>query len=232
MPDIITCEFPGCDNPIRTKTYCNGHRLQYQRGQELRPLRRRGRPADPCTVEGCARMQEGIDGLCSPHKRQIQRTGRTKRVRPIDASPTNRFWWYANSEDRDGCWEWTGMVNDQGYGIIPIGGKHHRAHRFSWEIHHGPIPEGAVLDHFRCYNRRCVNPEHLRMTDKLHNCQNRAAATSKSGYRNVYGTPSGRFSVMMRANHQAYYGGTFDTAEQADERARELRQQVMPGAQW
>jgi hypothetical protein len=35
-----------------------------------------------------------------------------------------------------------------------------QAHRYSYRIHHGPIPKGAVIHH-RCFNKRCVNPNHL-----------------------------------------------------------------------
>lgn len=59
-----------------------------------------------------------------------------------------------------GCWLWTaGGYN--GYGDFSIGGrKHITAHRFSYELYRGPIPDGLVLDHL-CRNRSCVNPDHL-----------------------------------------------------------------------
>ena len=59
-----------------------------------------------------------------------------------------------------GCWEWTACLHDGGYGLLNVGGRMVRAHRFSYELHVGPIPDGLVLDHL-CRNRACCNPEHL-----------------------------------------------------------------------
>ena len=63
----------------------------------------------------------------------------------------------------DGCWEWTATLTRKGYGTLHLGGRagrHHLAHRVSYELHVGPIPEGLTIDHL-CRNRGCVNPAHL-----------------------------------------------------------------------
>jgi hypothetical protein len=62
-----------------------------------------------------------------------------------------------------GCWEWLLYRTYQGYGSISAGrggAVYNRAHRESWRLVHGPIPEGMVIDHL-CRNKGCVNPEHL-----------------------------------------------------------------------
>jgi len=59
-----------------------------------------------------------------------------------------------------GCWAWTAATDDHGYGILRIEGKNVRAHRVSWELHVGPIPDGLRVLH-RCDNPPCTNPNHL-----------------------------------------------------------------------
>lgn len=74
-------------------------------------------------------------------------------------SAAERFW--RKVKKSDGCWEWTGTKNSRGYGMFtPTPGKRVLAHRFSWEMENGRIPDGLFGCH-RCDNPGCVRPDHL-----------------------------------------------------------------------
>lgn len=58
------------------------------------------------------------------------------------------------------CYEWTGGVTNKGYGKLKINGKTMLAHRVSWIIENGPIPNNLWVLH-RCDNPLCTRAEHL-----------------------------------------------------------------------
>lgn len=65
------------------------------------------------------------------------------------------------SVDESGCWLWTAYIDQKGYGVFGVTRRDlYKAHRYSYQMHIGEIPEGKQLDHL-CRVRHCVNPAHL-----------------------------------------------------------------------
>lgn len=140
-----------------------------------------------CSVSGCARTVDAR-GWCAGHYRRWRLTGDVGADQPLaarDYSPfVERFW--AKVSKGDGCWEWQGIVSDQGYGRFPLprnGGpsRQVQAHRVAYELSVGVIPDGLVLDHL-CRNRRCVNPDHL---EPVTNAENVLRGISPIGQNHV-----------------------------------------------
>lgn len=80
------------------------------------------------------------------------------RGRAMTSAYMERFW--DKVETGDGCWLWTGAQRRQGYGSFWDGERQASAHRLSYAMRYGGIPDGLCVLH-RCDTPRCVNPSHL-----------------------------------------------------------------------
>ncbi len=69
-----------------------------------------------------------------------------------------------------GCWEWAGGHNEDGYSLMFTGVVVESAHRVSYVLTHGEIPDTYVVDH-TCQNHGCVNPGHLTAITNKRNMQ-------------------------------------------------------------
>lgn len=74
-----------------------------------------------------------------------------------------RFMSKVTPEPNTGCWLWVGQTTGESngnYGRLKVNGKNVPAHRVSWMLHVGPIPEGMIVCH-KCDTPLCANPSHL-----------------------------------------------------------------------
>ena len=76
-----------------------------------------------------------------------------------DMEPAYRLWGKFQ-RNPTGCWMWTAARTQNGYGVLVVDKIRHYAHRYTYELLVGLIPDGLHLDHL-CRNRACVNPSHL-----------------------------------------------------------------------
>lgn len=89
-----------------------------------------------------------------------------------------RFW--SKVIKTDSCWNWTGSLNNKGYGQFQAGYGSVLAHRVSWYFAHGEHPTLCVLHH--CDNPRCVRPDHLFLGTKADNNRDMCAKGRHVGW--------------------------------------------------
>lgn len=90
---------------------------------------------------------------------------------------------FMNAVERleNGCWLWRGAQSSAGYGACgyrDIPGER-TAHRVSWHLHRGPIPDGRMVLH-TCDVKLCVNPEHLYLGDGKDNASDRRQRSKRA----------------------------------------------------
>lgn len=123
-----------------------------------------------CEVEGCARPHF-VHGECRMHAARIR-----PLPREVLASHEDRFWPKVDKNgpipehrpDLGPCWLWTGTLTTHRYGEFNMGMWDWGAHRWSYIVCVGPIPDGHEIDHL-CRVRHCVRPDHLEAVTHLEN---------------------------------------------------------------
>jgi len=142
---------------------------------------------------------------------------------PLSADDEARFWSKVDrSGGPDACWNWQGGTNERGYGRFSIGGVHLYAHRVSWVIANGPMPDGLDACH-DCPdgdNPSCVNPAHLWSGTDTDNAIDRHAKG-----RTVSGQQHGAYTMPGRVLRGEAHG----RAKITEEQAREIRERYAKG---
>lgn len=118
---------------------------------------------------------------------------------------SERYWRYVVV--REGCWDWSGGRIGRGYGALQ--GEDRRvktAHRVSWEIHRGPIPDGMNVLH-RCDNPPCSNPDHLFLGSQRENV----------------------IDMVQKGRHGVPRGIASPAARVTDDIVRDMRRRYSPG---
>lgn len=168
--------------------------------------------SDICEASGCDKGRYYTKRYCRNHCLYLKKHGRLHKP-----NSNERFW--GKVQKSDSCWLWQGKPTSTGYGVITSEGARIYAHRFSYELSNGEIPDGLLIDHI-CHNRLCVNPEHLRLATVKQNLENLrgANANSNSGLRGVYlHKHSGLWSGRVKHDYVTHCVGYFKTKEEANE---------------
>lgn len=131
-------------------------------------------------------------------------------------SNEERFWLKVDKTET--CWTWNASIMGTGYGCLRVDNRTTIAHRFSYELAYGPIPDGMQVDHI-CHVRSCVNPDHLRLVNHKQNGENRqgAASNSKSGIRGVcWDKQRNKWKATVGHNGDRIRIGFYSTIEEAE----------------
>lgn len=177
-----------------------------------------------CAVPECVKMSY-LRGWCNAHYLRNQRYGSPLGAAKIPTTE-DRFW--AKVDKTEACWNWTGYTMPTGYGQFRNGGGK-LAHRYSYRLAFGAIPDGQELDHI-CFNRKCVRPDHLRPVSRKQNSEHRRGALSNnksSGIRGVYWREDcKKWEVKVGHNKKSHHLGLFPTISEAEAVAIAARNQL------
>jgi len=136
-----------------------------------------------CSIDNCFAAHHAR-GYCGAHyaawRKSTPAEARTQPTREQRFSAK-----VDNSHGPEACWHWKATIGGEGYGQFHDGTRNVKAHRYAYELEHGPIAAGLVVDHtchndsgctaVPCDHRKCCNPAHLEaVTQKINSIRGRS----------------------------------------------------------
>lgn len=226
FPRDPECSVDNCGGEVVARSLCNAHYERWrQHGDDFdrSPVRKELQYGTTCTIEDCSRKHYAR-GWCTKHYNRWLQHGDPYYVEvTVSRSPEESF--LNHTEWQGECLVWTRYLYE-GYGVIWVNGKSIPVHRYAWERENGRIQDGLEIDHI-CWNRACVNVDHLRLVTRSQNCSYRSGAQpgSKSGIRNVH-KHGNNWRVSFKKNQKRHSFGTYKTIEEAAAVAERARQEL------
>jgi hypothetical protein len=112
-------------------------------------------PVDKSTSDAMQLAQQLLDGKITT-SRFLKLTKKVVHVATVGDKLRDKF----VVDEATGCWNYTGYIDQTGFGRIREGRRLISAHRVMWQDIHGAIDQRTIVKQ-SCGNLTCVNPDHL-----------------------------------------------------------------------
>lgn len=158
-----TCSIEECERPSRKRGWCGMHYQRWAKHGDPEFTKHR----QFCTIPRCTK-KHAANGLCQAHYGLLRKHGDPlHKDRPTFGMTIEQAFRHYMPDSPppapspvEGCWIWQGPTHGSGYGTFRSEGVERKAHRTSYELFNGPIPDGMLIRH-TCDVRNCVQPGHL-----------------------------------------------------------------------